>query len=269
MKNKSTLLILSTALVMCFLFTGQMVSGATTTEDFEKEQGTPMDKDNPLYDEGGMGLLDFSEECTEQDYWTDHTTSITTFYGNQKRTQTFTATTSYNYDFCGSNMWGYRIGTGGTITLELFNTDTNGKPTGTALITAESDGTAWTNDTAGEEVSFECSGTYELSTGTKYALSYKSSASVTENRQALKGNNNAYTGGEMCESEDSGGTWTCYAYDLYFKTFGTESTGESTSTATSTLTGDYTESITFLGLIFWIFAEIIIFLLTFFVVLKA
>jgi hypothetical protein len=115
----------------------------------------------------------------------------------------------------------YKVGTVGTVTVEVKAVDGSGKPTGSVLASNTFDGTTLTTDTDGEwkEITWA---QYNLSASTMYALEVSMSGGSVNNWVVWRNEYNPgnYSDGKGWYSDNGGSTWTDYNLDFMFKVYG-------------------------------------------------
>jgi hypothetical protein len=104
-----------------------------------------------------------------------------------------------------------RVGYPGTVNIDIFATDGNGKPTGSALASMAVDGDYLPTD----PTSINCRrvlffGGIAVTAGTKYAVTLRAAAGNAQHKAMLRvdGSAPAYTRGERIYSTNGGTTWT-------------------------------------------------------------
>jgi len=143
------------------------------------------------------------------------------FYGSTYVCQTFQLAQYLNLSSI--KFMGYRVGDAGNLSAWIFATDSNGKPTGSALVTGNAFAiNTMTTDTAGGwyEIGFT---TYELSPNTTYALVLAATAGDASNNVHWMSDSDAgYSDGQYGASVDAGSTWVMDSgYDMMFEIWGT------------------------------------------------
>lgn len=109
--------------------------------------------------------------ATLRDYYNigDNSSSIFgELAGTWKAGQSFTA--SVSYDIVSVKLKLYRVGTPGTITIELYAEDGSDFPTGIALTSGTTNGNTLTTNSAGEWREITFGSPYSLVSGTKYVI---------------------------------------------------------------------------------------------------
>lgn len=107
----------------------------------------------------------------------------------------------------------FRLGTGNTVTLYLYNADADGKPTGAELGHIAVNCTAITTDTAGEYVDFDLSSSsISITSGNKYCFYLTGTEDSTTNCSKFNFNGSSTVAdSSRIYSDDSGSTWTVHA----------------------------------------------------------
>ena len=153
-----------------------------------------------------------------------HTATKNDFFGiqgNEYEYQTFTP--SVAYPTTSVDLLLYRVGSPGTITVELFAVDGSHKPTGSALASGTTSGDTLTTSTDGEYRKITWSSAYSLSASTEYAIRAKATSGDGSNYACwnIVFGSGGYTGGLAGRSTDAGVNYTTYATsDFDFKVYG-------------------------------------------------
>lgn len=138
--------------------------------------------------------------------------------------QIFTA--SSNYYISSVKLLLYRIGSPGTITVELQSVSNN-FPSNTILISGTTDGDTLTTNSSGEWREITFSSSYLLISGTQYAVVIRDNGDVFNGAQwRIDDSSPTYSGGSLVNSIDSGTNWG-YPFgggidsrDCMFETYG-------------------------------------------------
>lgn len=111
----------------------------------------------------------------------------------------------------------FREGNPGTVDVDIFAVDGDGKPTGASLSNGSFNGNVLTTDSGGElkEVSMSA---FTFNNETMYAWVMKADGSSNNNEVHIRYDSNAaaYTGGQRLASGDTGSTWSVNADQYYF-----------------------------------------------------
>jgi hypothetical protein len=153
----------------------------------------------------------------EESYNTDDD-GYSTFWTTMWRGQTFTTLSSYSIKKVKLKL--YRVGSPGTVTVSIKETDVDGKPTGEDLASGTFDGSSLTDDTDGEwqEVIFDSA--YSLESATKYAIVIRLNGNGTNCLAWRKDTSSpTYDDGQYVYSNDSGSSWTLHAHDAMFEIY--------------------------------------------------
>ncbi len=137
-------------------------------------------------------------------------------YGIEEVAQTFTA--SQNYTIISIKILIYRVGTPGTCSISLYNTDESGHPS-TFIRSSGFNGNNLTTDTAGEWKEVIPGGGQAIVGGTKYAIRVSGGDDLNNYVGWRKDSAGAtFIGGNREHSTDNGVNWTAYAdEDLMFE----------------------------------------------------
>lgn len=136
---------------------------------------------------------------------------------DHKYGQTFTTTSAYDIDSV--KLKGYRLGSPGTITLELYATS-GGTPTGGVLATGTYNGNLLGTDTSGTWFEIPLSSAYSLSDSTKYAIIAYSSIDDINNSFVWRqdASSPTYANGTQLELDE--GVWFLAPWaDFMFETY--------------------------------------------------
>jgi hypothetical protein len=140
-------------------------------------------------------------------------------YGSVRYAQTFTVGESA-HTISSVQLLMYKVGTVGTVTVEIKTVDGTGKPTGPALTSNTFDGSTLATSYPGawKEITLT---SHILSVSTMYAIEVSMSDGSTNNwvvwSNELIGN---YSAGKGWYSSNGGSTWTDYNQDFMFKVYG-------------------------------------------------
>ncbi len=118
----------------------------------------------------------------------------------------------------------YRVGSPGTVTLELYATSASHLPTGDALATTTVDGDDFTADTGGEFETFVFTTPHQVLKSTEYALTIGALDGDGSNSIKIMKDETSptYTGGSRINSTNTGSTWgTDSEADIMFRNYGT------------------------------------------------
>jgi hypothetical protein len=140
-------------------------------------------------------------------------------YGNLYQAQTFAPTQNHKLTSLILDL--YRIGNPqGNLTIEIYNVDAEGKPTGSPLATMQI--TAMSIPTSLTQMEFVLPSWIDLSAETTYAIVLKCPQGSDDNRiHWAVSNNNPYARGTRVYSNDGGATWIVdSASDFWFEEWG-------------------------------------------------
>lgn len=147
--------------------------------------------------------------------------------------QTFTTTSGYDCTRVGVKLYRDGGASGHTVTLGVYATSSN-LPTGAALATDTMASADITTDTDGDWYYFDISAT-TLANATVYAIVLSSSGGISGTSVRWRYlNSNGYADGRLCQSTNSGSSWTGYALDHGFRTYSSSTTDVD---LTGTITG--------------------------------
>lgn len=133
--------------------------------------------------------------------------------------QSFTA--SENYDIASIALKLFRIGSPGTITVELYLADdSTNKPTGGILASGTTDGDTLTVNTNGEWRTITFGSSYSLTNGEEYVIVCRAAGHITSVNWIKDASAPSYAGGQGGTSNDAGFSWVMdISRDMYFKTY--------------------------------------------------
>lgn len=191
-------------------------------------------------------------------------------YGAVWKAQTFTAT-STGYELWSVKVKAYITGDPDNCILGIRPTDGTNPTSSQDIASTTLDTTSWSSSAPGDWYEFSFSDHPELTGSTKYALVFRcpdASGSPDLLRWRADFSSPTYGGGAFYTSSNSGSSWSVESgYDFMFETYASSTAeGESGTTTSATSTSVILNQDTY-PLIF--FFAILLFLLTFYIVLKA
>lgn len=170
----------------------------------------------------------------------------------QQYCQTFTPST--NHTVSSVYVKAYKVGTPGTLNVDIKAVDGSSKPTGAALATGSIDPSTFTTDSGGSWYEITLGAGAAITASTEYAIVFRSSGSSDVNNcTRLRSDNTSptYAGGQRGYSSNSGSTWAMStSYDILFQEWDTTATvaptvstsaASSVSYTTATLNGEITD----------------------------
>ena len=162
-----------------------------------------------------------------QEYYNTNDDGGSTLYGVFLRGQSWTAASGYTLEKVALLL--YRVGSPGTITLELYAADGAQKPTGSALATGTLDGDTLTTNTAGEWVDISYSVGYAVTNAVQYVHVVTASSGDASNKLGwrLDSSSPTYAGGLYLSSSNNGSTWgTVATIDFMFENYSSDATSD-------------------------------------------
>lgn len=177
-----------------------------------------------------------------KDYYNTGDDSTAGFYGVTWEAMTFTPSTTYT--ITSIKVLIYRTGSPGTLTARIRATSSD-KPTGADLCSGTIDGDSITTSTAGDWYEITLGAGTSLTSATKYSIILDCSSGDSSNKITWRvdASSPTYTGGNLCESGNSGSTWASGTQDCMFETYDSTTTNYSkkvmgiTSSATTKFLG--------------------------------
>ena len=151
--------------------------------------------------------------ATLYQYYNADTYITNSIYEPYRSGQTFT--TTVGYDLTSIKVFANRRGSPGDVTVSLYKTDVNGKPTGATVSTgtiAEADLVDSVDDTGCAWVTVTMSA-YTMEASTQYALVLRIAAGDALNKARFMYDQDGspiYSGGTFLTTSDSGSSWTTY-----------------------------------------------------------
>ncbi|GAG61835.1 unnamed protein product [marine sediment metagenome] len=148
--------------------------------------------------------------------------SIASIYSTVYWVQTFQSSTAHTVTSVKFKL--YRIGSPGSITIDIKAVDGDGKPTGTSMATGSYDCDAITTDTDGELIEITLSYGAALTADTEYAIICMALSATGANviRARMDSSSPTYSNGNVVFSNTSGASWSVYNnQDLIFYEYGT------------------------------------------------
>lgn len=142
-------------------------------------------------------------------------------YGIDWVAQTFTPATAHK--ITSVKLLLYRLGSPGTITVGIRETDVEGHPTGDDLCSGTTNGNTLPTGSPYEWREITLGDGYNLDADTKYAIVVRAVDGDTSNRLQWRWDETSptYAGGYVETSDDSGSTWESYTdADLMFEDWG-------------------------------------------------
>jgi hypothetical protein len=160
---------------------------------------------------------------TKYEYFDTGTTGAYGLYGSTWFAQTRTTGTD------GSNIahtvsqiaiFGYRVGSPGTVTVSIRNVDANGQPTGNDLCSGTLNGNSWATSSTWYNFTMSPS-TVVLNSNQKYAYIIRATNGDSNDYICIRAKDpNGYSGGTLFRSKNSGSSWSDYSSDAYFREYG-------------------------------------------------
>ena len=156
----------------------------------------------------------------EYEYYATGDNASVSDYGVNWFAQTFNVTGAHTVTSVRLKL--YRVGSPGTITASLRETDSNGHPTSIDLTSGTYNGNSITTSTSGDWYSFTMTSEYSLEAGKKYAVVVSAVAGDASNYACWRyRSDGAYTAGNYEYSTNGGVSWSSNTnYDFMFDIYG-------------------------------------------------
>lgn len=159
--------------------------------------------------------------ATLYEYYNTGDDGSTALYGTRWMAQTFTPSTAHKITSVKLKLG--RVGSPGTVTVSIRETDENGHPTGDDLCSGTTDGDTLQEGSPWEWREITLGDGYNLDADTKYAIVTRALAGDTDNYVVWRrdATDPTYEGGNFELSTNSGDSWTTYAdRDFMFEDWG-------------------------------------------------
>lgn len=154
------------------------------------------------------------------EYYIENDDTQGAIWGAQWQAQTFTP--SIAHTITSVKLLLFRLGSPGTITVSIRNTDTNGLPTGGDLCSGTTDGDTLPTAATPEWREITFGGGYLLNANIKYAIVSRAVDGNETNQERWRQDNSdpIYAGGKVTVSTDSGENWSSADRDFMFEDWG-------------------------------------------------